>query len=555
MTKAKHLKTILAVLAALFCLNASANNGDSLLQRQYRNFKNSTQPTLALKQASELQEQMEEQDETNYAPLYPYLGAAYESRGNYRMARYYYEKAYDSLEGDQPVLRMDIYARMARLLMLRNPVEARHWNDKLFELCRNRSAEYQQVAYFVSGMICFAVGNSYDFEHAYMDYQEHRKQHNTLDNYGEELMEMVQLAFEGKYEEAMQMLSQASTIAGADQVALTDMRIQLCNMQKRPDLALEWAKHRSEQVDSLNADMQHSNMNQINAAAGLGQAQARAAKAHERLLRWVLALTLIICAIMGGSMWYVRNKRSQLKERNKQLLDALAMAEEGQKMKTEFVRSVSHEIRTPLNAISGFNDLLNTPGLELPDEERADLVGRIKDNVKAITKIVDDMLQMADKESNEFNTESGHIYCNQFLGNILYAHRSKVSANIELSYTTDVINRFQITTSKDGLRKILEQLIENAIKFTQRGTINVHCKQSEDQKTVLISVTDTGKGIAPENQEKVFEGFYKENSFEQGIGLGLALSKKIAQKMGGDLVLDTEYTNGCKFILSLPIEN
>jgi signal transduction histidine kinase len=182
-------------------------------------------------------------------------------------------------------------------------------------------------------------------------------------------------------------------------------------------------------------------------------------------------------------------------------------------------------------------------------------VGRIKDNVKAITKIVDNMLQMADKESNELNTESGHIYCNQFLGNILYAHRSKVSANIELSYTTDVINRFQITTSKDGLRKILEQLIENAIKFTQRGTINVHCKQSEDQKTVLISVTDTGKGIAPENQEKVFEGFYKEDSFEQGIGLGLALSKKIAQKMGGDLVLDTEYTNGCKFILSLPIEN
>ena len=555
MTSAKQHNSIVALLAALFCLNAYANNADSVLQRQYLNFKNSTQPTLALKQANELQQQLQAEGEDDYTPLYPFMGAAYESHGCLRMARNYYEKAIDNLDADQTALHMDACARMARLLMLSNPVEARVWNNKLMQQSATLSPDYHQVALFVNGMICLAVGNQYDFSQAFEAYMDHRKQHKSLDNYGLEMMQMGQLAFQGQYAEAMQLLQQATTMAGTGQLGLIDARMLLCRMMNRPDLALQWQQQRSDCVDSLFAIMLDTNLDQIYAAAGVGQAQAKATKEHERLLLSILILTLLISLMLTGWTWYVRRNRSELRQTNDQLRSALAMAEEGQKMKSEFVRSVSHEIRTPLNAISGFNDLLNTPGLELPEEERADLVQRIKDNVKAITKIVDDMLRMADKESNEFNPHSGHIYCNKFLSTVLYSYRSHVSANIELSYTTRVINRFQIATSEDGLRKILDQLIQNAIKFTTHGEINVNCETSEDGNNLFISVSDTGKGIAKENQDKVFEGFYKENAFEPGIGLGLALSKKIAQKLGGDLFIDKDYTRGARFVLSLPVEN
>ena len=182
------------------------------------------------------------------------------------------------------------------------------------------------------------------------------------------------------------------------------------------------------------------------------------------------------------------------------------------------------------------------------------LLNRIKENVQAITTIVDEMLQMADKESNEFYPKTESIYCNQTLSAIIYKYRSQVSSNVELNYTTDVINRFSINTNKEGVTKIIDHLIQNAIKFTQKGFITLHCEESYDNKKVLISVTDTGKGISPDKQEKVFEGFYKEDSFKQGIGLGLTVSRKIAQKLGGDLTIDKSYTNGARFILSLPFE-
>jgi signal transduction histidine kinase len=136
---------------------------------------------------------------------------------------------------------------------------------------------------------------------------------------------------------------------------------------------------------------------------------------------------------------------------------------------------------------------------------------------------------------------------------MLYEHRNKVSGAIELTYTTKVINRFQIETNEEGLRKIMEHLIQNAIKFTSKGFIEVHSELSEDQKLLLVSVKDTGVGVSSEQRKRIFEAFYKANAFQQGIGLGLAVSKKIAKKLGGDLTLDESYTDGACFVLSLPV--
>lgn len=102
------------------------------------------------------------------------------------------------------------------------------------------------------------------------------------------------------------------------------------------------------------------------------------------------------------------------------------------------------------------------------------------------------------------------------------------------------------------MEKIIEHLIDNAIKFTQHGFIELNCTQKDD--TIEISLTDTGCGIPADKQDDIFEEFVKADAFRQGIGLGLTVSRKMAQKMGGNLQLDKTYTAGARFVLTLPIQ-
>jgi signal transduction histidine kinase len=252
---------------------------------------------------------------------------------------------------------------------------------------------------------------------------------------------------------------------------------------------------------------------------------------------------------------YVRRRNNEkLMQKNEELKEALNMAGESDRMKTEFVRRVSHEIRTPLNAISGFSEVICTPGFEIPDEDKADLIERIQTNMKAITKIVDELLHVADSESQVSYPKNQAIACNQFLSNILNSYQKEANANVVLKYTPRVMNRFTIYSNESGLSKVVDNLVQNAVKFTSKGTIELRCEKSLDEQSVVITVTDTGKGIPEDKREKIFEQFYKVDAFQQGIGLGLTMSKQIAQKLGGDLVLDPEYTNGSRFVLTLPIE-
>lgn len=507
-------------------------------------------PMQALHRANAMLEEMKEENFDAYCQVYMALGTIYESRGNYRMAHHYYENALNNLSPEDQGSLMGICSRLCYLQMFRDPVDAKYWNNKYYKESLTFPA-YHQVFLFLDALINFSVGNKHGFKKGYDAYMNYHEKNKNLDNYGMEILNIANLVFDENYTEALYMLDHNKT-TDLNQTSLYDMRIKIYQMMNRTDLALKTAQQKAECVDSLNSDMFFINLNETNAQTGLYHAKNKAARDHERMLIAILSLLAIIIVLLIFIIIYYRKIRQSLSDKNKKLYTALSMAEEGEKMKSEFVRSVSHEIRTPLNAISGFNQLLNSPNMQLTAEERADLVNRIQENVKAITNIIDEMINVADKESNEFYPKSSSIYCNQFFSTLLYAYRTRTSSAIELKYTTKVINRFQLTTNEEGLRKIVEELIQNAIKFTKEGFIHVNCELSEDSKFVLISVSDSGKGIKKEDQTKIFEGFYKGDSFQQGIGLGLTMSKKIAQKLGGDLIFDENYTKGARFVLSIP---
>lgn len=507
------------------------------------------QPYKALKRANNMMEEMEAGHYNAYENVYMALGTVYESRGSYRMAYHFYQETLNYTNPEEFSSLLSIHSRLAYLLMFINPQEAEEWNERCKETAE-QYPEYKQVYHVIRAILAFIKNDKETFDEAWADYRELMSIHQ-LDKFGDAPLRAINLTFIGKYEDALSLIPLCrKDLSIANTYELKALIYERMGNTKE---ALHTLREKAEVIDSLNSDILFNNMNELSTQAGLGRAKAQTDDARQRTFTVVMLMSFVIIVILAVWLFLYRKNKDRLKEKNEQLRSALAMAEEGEKMKLEFVRSVSHEIRTPLNAISGFNDVLNTPGLELSETERRDMVERVKQNVQAITNIIDEMLRMADKESNEFYPKSGSIYPNSFLSAMLYEHRNKVSGAIELTYTSKVINRFQIETNEEGLRKIMEHLIQNAIKFTSKGFIEVHSELSEDQKLLLVSVKDTGVGVSSEQRKRIFEAFYKANAFQQGIGLGLAVSKKIAKKLGGDLTLDESYTDGACFVLSLPV--
>lgn len=504
----------------------------------------------AIRKMVELLNKMKENNYSGMNLVYVALGNIFESSGNQNVAKHYYEEAIAHTNDHDDRLAMDAYSRMANLLKLSNPKEARLWNEK-YVFLSNKSPEYHQVYLYINAVIAFAEGNKADFLKAKDEYDKYHQANSSLSNYGMQTINIMSQAFAGNYAQALAQLNKANNEIGL--VMDHDMRIIIHEMQGNLQAALQASKARSQCIDSLNASLQMHNIREIATETQLAKTKAEAASEHMRMLTIVLVLAILLIGLLIFFNYRRQKDRQSLKKKNEQLVHALSMAEESDKMKNEFVRSVSHEIRTPLNAITGFTDIITTPGMELPEEERQDFINRINDNVKAITKIVDDMLKMSEQSSTDYYPRTGSIQLNQFLSQLIYSYRDKVSSKIELRYTTRIMNRFTLQSNQNGLKQVLEHLIENAIKFTQAGSIELNCQQP-DPMTISISLTDTGKGIPEDQREKIFEQFYKVDSFEQGMGLGLTVSKKIAQKLGGDLTIDPDYTDGARFILTLPVE-
>jgi len=499
--------------------------------------------------ANDMLDDMKTRGYEDYHLVNQTLGTIFESRGNYHMASFYFEKALESIHPENTKSLAVARLRMASLLKFRKPKEAFHWNS----LAKDISSTYpfyHQVYLAQNAIILFAMHDKEGFNRSYQTYLEYHREHRELDNYGMETLNGIKLFYDGRYDEALQKVCHHN--GDLDSISKLDLRILMLEEREDFEQACLVAQQRIVLVDSLNSDMLFDNLNKLHTEVNLAKADQKEMKVHERMLMVMLLLMLVIIFLLVAWSYRRRKTRQQLQMKNEQLSTALKMAGESDQMKTDFVMNVSHEIRTPLNAIAGFNEILNTPGIQLPEEERRELVTRINDNVKAITDIVDEMLHMAEQNTMSTYARTDRINCNQVLSKQLYSYRSKVSNQVELIYTSNVINRFTIITNEPAFQKIVDGLIQNAVKFTKKGSIELNC--SHRTGMVDISVKDTGTGIPEDMQESIFTQFVKADSFHQGIGLGLTLGKRMAQRLGGDLTLDTTYKDGARFVLSLPCD-
>ncbi len=473
------------------------------------------------------------------------LGRMFETCGNIILAEHHYLTAAKEVKGIDSEL--DAQLSLVRVLCFCRPVEAQQLNDRLQQACRADNRMLQQHL-ALDGFISFKVGNKTAFQKANEAYIALCQQDNTLPTTYDQALQAMNEALNGFYNDALHTLLRADV----DILTRHNISVAIREMQGDSSGVIRELQAMMNSCDSLEALMYAQNQEEVNITANMTQAQQKAEKNSSKRLNIILMLLVVIAVMIIAWLLFRRRQLRDIEMKNDQLKTALKMAGETDVMKKEFVRRVSHEIRTPLNAITGFNDILNNSEIQLGAEERKDLMNRIAENVKAITNIVDELLQTADDESTMDYSKNDVVLCNQFFSNILYAHSKDVNANIVLDYTTKVINRFTIETNAEAVKKVVDHLIDNAIKFTQRGKIELNCR--EEKKMVYLTLTDTGRGVPADKQDEIFEQFVKADAFQQGIGLGLTVSKKIAQKLGGDLVLDKNYQTGARFVLSLPVK-
>ena len=230
-----------------------------------------------------------------------------------------------------------------------------------------------------------------------------------------------------------------------------------------------------------------------------------------------------------------------LKETEQKLIIARDKAEELDRLKSAFLANMSHEIRTPLNAIVGFSSLLAETDSR---SERQEYIKIVQENNELLLQLISDILDLSKIEAGTFNFVYTNVDVNETCSEIIKSMGMKVGKCVEL-ILEEPFPECYIYTDKNRFTQVISNFINNALKFTQQGSITLGYEQVSHQK-IKFYVRDTGMGIPEEKQKSVFERFVKLNTFVQGTGLGLSICKSIVSQMGGEIGVDsTEGVGSC----------
>ena len=249
--------------------------------------------------------------------------------------------------------------------------------------------------------------------------------------------------------------------------------------------------------------------------------------------------------IVGTSMNIDRQKdieRSLIEARNK--------AEESDRLKSAFLANISHEIRTPLNAIVGFSDVLS---MAQSEEERTQLVNLIKQNNAQLLRLFDDMVNMSKLDAGGDAVKKEHFDLKTLLVELADRYQPEYDKKGIVLQTSVQDTDLQLYTDRGRLREILNQYLNNALKFTEKGSVTIGYELRGEH--VRLWVRDTGKGIPAEHcNEHLFERFFKVDEFIAGTGLGLSICRSLAQTLGGTVGVQSKEGAGSLFWVEIALE-
>ena len=264
-------------------------------------------------------------------------------------------------------------------------------------------------------------------------------------------------------------------------------------------------------------------------------------------------LVVLLSGLFVSLYFYYHTKKlkDELEESESALREAKDRAEESSRLKSAFLANMSHEIRTPLNAIVGFSDVLASGGTSV--DEQQGYVDIIKTNSDLLLRLINDILDVSRLEADRvtFTIEKCDVVplCQQVLASVSQARKSENEFIFECDRES-----VDLRTDIQRLQQVIINLLSNADKFTRNGKITLKLEVDDEKRVATFSVSDTGTGIPLEKQKLVFERFEKLNEYVQGTGLGLSICKLTVEKWGGEIWVDSGYTDGARFVFTHPFE-
>lgn len=333
----------------------------------------------------------------------------------------------------------------------------------------------------------------------------------------------------------------------------------------RTSQALQIAKQIAENIDSVNNYESQHNAAELAIVYETQEKERqieeqRAQLSYQRMA--ALAAVLLASVLFLAVFIYFRHraamkleeKNRELELKNCELTVANARAEDSSRMKTNFIQQISHEIRTPLNILSGFTQVLTASGLELDDATRQEANEKIMENTKRITGLVNKMLELSDINSQAVIEMTDDVTPAEIAAKAASDSGIVSAAHIQFDLKIDdnIGEQVRIHTNERQAVRTLELLLDNAQKFTKQGRVVLSVGKTQDG-FVAFSVEDTGIGVPAYEAERIFGEFVQLDEYYDGTGIGLAVARSIARRLGGDVKLDINYANGARFVMTLPL--
>ena len=463
-------------------------------------------------------------------------------------------------------------------------IEAKPWverQDSLFSIANNQQQrdtiyvdEMKSEIGFTKALLAYYQGNPYQAEKAYDVYLT-TSNSKTLEN---SIKSCEYLLLTERYEEAANYFKQLDQFMGeaAYEASLENIgrylmpKFRANLLSGRKDTALNVAVQIAEAYDSAFIRQKQSVAYEVAAVYDIqGKerqiAEQEAKMQQERVMSTVVVLVLVIVFFF---IYAINSRKAydKLTETNRQLKIANKKAEESARMKQEFIQQISHEVRTPLNVLSGFTQVLTDSNIELDTDELQVISEKMVQSSERITQLVDKMLALSDANSNstieliDTATPSALATIAVDLSHIQLASHLEFQMKDSLAAQSTLFK-----TNIELASKSLSLLLDNAIKFTRPAESRNIDPAAEKAKVTLgvdvqndkvsFVVEDTGIGIPPEEAEHIFEQFVQLDDYYEGTGIGLTIARSLARQLNGDVVLDTSYTDGARFIMTLFTHN
>ena len=509
----------------------------------------------ALRKTMKMQAEMERRgDDHELYKVTQLRGIIYSLRGNIPLAHQYFEKALDQVDHSQLNNLASIYMDLSNIEMDTQPDEAMKHLDCAIEIIKGNGSRYDYSdAIGFKVIVAYAMRDWKAVNTAFSEYitlKEELEQDFSTTYYYYALI--CKAVADKRYDDAIKL-----TYNLTNTTDIYKFQTEIYELSGDTQRAFDIQKHYMAIKDSVNNVIMSEEI--MGTASDLEDAEARSLsmEKHNTLLKYAINI-VFFGALLIGLLIYRMNKNRymrKLQRQNHDLLIARDKAQEANRMKISFLQNMSHEIRTPLNIISGYAQIISDPRTLTSDSERADIAKRISHSTNTIVRIVDEILDISSKESIHYIDKSDLVACNDLLRRLAEPYQD-YDAPFSLRLELLLKDSCKILVNRKEVQKILNHLMDNAIKFTpQGGTITLRSYQHKlNQNLVCLSVTDTGCGIKDGDEEKIFEHFYKSDIYKEGVGLGLSVARRVARQLGGDVVLDTRYKEGSRFILQLPKE-